>query len=99
MYACQLWSSYYQYSLKRVRIITLIEYYMAFHFGSVLVKHKVINHIYTFDAILRKNAYMFVERCHFSKNILITALMNLSDFLEYWFYVHYQDLLLPVGAQ
>ena len=44
MYACQLWSSYYQYSLKHVRIIsiTLIEYYMAFHVGSVLVKHRLL---------------------------------------------------------
>ena len=44
MYARQLWSSYYQYSLKRVyilRIIPLTEYFMAFHVGPVLVKHRL----------------------------------------------------------
>ena len=60
---------------------------------------QVVNHISTFDALLRKNAYSFVERCRFSKNILITALMNSSAFLESQFYVHNQDLLLSVGAQ
>ena len=60
---------------------------------------QVANHIYTFDALLRKNAYSFVERYRFSKKILITALMNSSAFLESWFYVHYPDFLLPVVAQ
>ena len=60
---------------------------------------QVVDHIYTFDALLCKNVYSFVERCRFSKNNLITALMNSSAFLESRFYVHYRDLLLPVGAQ
>ena len=48
---------------------------------------QVVNHVYTFDALLRKNAYSFVERCRFSTNILMTALMNLSAFLESRFYL------------
>ena len=101
MYACQLWSSYYQYSLKRVRITYNNAYRILQNIPRWVSAREaqVDNHIYTFDALLRKNAYSFVERCRFSKNILITALMNSSAFLESRFYVHYQDLLLLVGAQ
>ena len=91
----------HQYSLKRVRI-TYNNAYRILHGIPRWVSAReaqVVNHIYTFDALLRKNAYSFVERCRFFKNILITALMNSGAFLESRFYVHYQDLLLPVGAQ
>ena len=101
MYACQLWSSYYQYSLKRVRI-TYNNAYKILHGIPRWVSAReaqVVNQIYTFDALLRKNANSFVERCRFYENILITALMNSSAFFESRFYVLYQDLLLPVGAQ
>ena len=36
-----------------------------------------------------------MERCRFSKNILITALMNSSAFLESRFYVHYPEVGIP----
>ena len=49
--------SYYQYSL-RVRPLRIINAYTILHWiptlGSVLVKHRFVNHIYTFDAILRQ---------------------------------------------
>ena len=101
MYACQLWSSYYQYSLKRVRI-SYNNAHRILHGIPRWVSAReaqVVNRIYTFDALLRKNAHSFGERCRFSENILITAFMNSSVFLEFRFYEHYQDLLLPVGAQ
>ena len=60
---------------------------------------QVVNHIHNFDASLRKNAYSLVERCRFSKYIFIAVLMNSNASLESRCYVHYRDLLLPVGAQ
>ena len=61
MNACQLWSLYYQYSLKRVRI-TYNNTYRILHgiprWVSVR-EAQVVDHICTFDALLRKNAYSF----------------------------------------
>ena len=49
-------------------------------------------HINTFDAILRKTTFSFIQRCQSSSNNLINSLMTSGCFYESNFYVNYNNL-------
>jgi len=91
--APQLWGNFRKSSMQRLRV--------AYNFGcralynlpwraSVTVSsHQVQYNVPTFEALLRKYTYLFLERCRKSNNVWLRALMQ-SDCL-YWslFFEHF----------
>jgi len=56
--------------------------------------HQVQNNIPTFEALLRKNMYLFLERCRKSDNVWLRTLMQ-SDYLySCLFFEHCKRILL-----
>jgi len=50
--------------------------------------------ITTFEALLRKNKYLFLERCSKSNNICLRALMQSDCLYSSLFFEHYNRILL-----
>ena len=96
MYASQLWCNFRKSCMQRLRV--------AYNFGCRALynlpwrpnvsSHQVQCNIPTFEALLRKYKYLFLERCRKSNNLWLRALMQ-SDCL-YWslFFEHYNRILL-----
>jgi len=82
MYASQLWCNFRKSCMQRLRA--------AYNFGcralynlpwrASVSTHQVWCNIPTFEALLRKYTYLFLERCRKSNNIWLYALMQ-SDCL------------------
>ena len=82
MYASQLWCNFRKSCMQRLRV--------AYNFGCRVLynlpwrasvsSHHVQCNIPTFEALLRKYTYLFLERCRKSNNIWLRALMQSSNF-------------------
>jgi len=82
MYASQLWCNFRKSCMQRLRV--------AYNFGcralynlpwrASVSSHQVQCNIPTFEALLQKYTYLFLERCRKSNNIWLHALMQ-SDCL------------------
>ena len=78
MYASQLWCNSRKSCMQRLRV--------AYNFGcralynlpwrASVSNHQVQCNIPTFEALLRKYKYLFLERCRKSNNIWLRALMH-----------------------
>ena len=83
MYESQLWCNFRKSCMQRLRV--------AYNFGCRVLynlpwrasvsSHQVQCNIPTFEALLRKYTYLFLERCRKSNNIWLRALMQ-SDSLN-----------------
>ena len=91
LYGCHLWHNYTQYTFNRIcvgynnayRILHSIPRFMSANEGLVAAE------IPTFEALIRRNVYGFVQRCLKSPNNWIKSLMNsdsfsLSKYHEYY---------------
>jgi len=56
--------------------------------------HQVQCYIPTFEALLRKYTYLFLERCGKSNNIRLRALMQSDCLYSSLFFEHYNRILL-----
>ena len=82
VYASQLWCSFRKSCMQRLRV--------AYNFGcrasynlpwrASVSSHQVQCNIPTFETLLRKYKYLFLERCRKSNNVCLRALMQ-SDCL------------------
>jgi len=82
MYASQLWCNFRKSCVQRLRV--------AYNFGCRVLhnlpwranvsSHQVQCNIPTYDALIRKNKYLFLERCRKSTNDYFRDLIQ-SDFL------------------
>ena len=56
--------------------------------------HQVQCNIPTFEALLRKYKYLFLERCRKSNNVWLRALMQSDCLYSSLFFEHYNRILL-----
>jgi len=95
-YAPQLWCNFRKSSMQRLRV--------AYNFGcralynlpwrASVSSHQVQCNIPTFEALLRKYTYLFLERCRKSNNILLRALMKSDCLYSSLFFEYYNRILL-----
>ena len=96
LYGCHLWHNYTQYTFKRIRvgyndayrILHSIPRFMSANEGLVAAE------IPTFQALIRRNIYGFVQRCLKSPNNWIKSLMNSNSFSLSKYYEYYNRTLL-----
>ena len=94
-YSSQLWCKYSKNAIYRLRVA----YNDSFRILHNLPRWTSVRlsqiecHINTFDAILRKTTFSFIQRCQRSSNNLINSLMTSAGFYESNFYVNYNNLL------
>jgi len=60
----------------------------------VVMTHQVQYNIPTFEALLRKYRYLFLERCRRSNNVWLPALMQSDCLYSPLFFEHYNRILL-----
>jgi len=82
--------------MKRLRV--------AYNFGcralynlswkAIVSSHQVQCNIPTFEALLRKNTHLFLERCRKSNNIWLRTLMQSDCLYSSLFFEHYNRILL-----
>jgi len=60
----------------------------------VVMTHQVQCNIPTFEALLRKNRYLFLERCRRSNNVWLSALTQSDCLYSSLFFGHYNRILL-----
>jgi len=95
-YASQLWCNFRKSCMQRLRA--------AYNFGcralynlpwsASVSSHQVQCNIPTFEALLRKYTYLFLERCRKSNNIRLRALMQSDCLYSSLFFEHYNRILL-----
>jgi len=61
---------------------------------SVVMTHQVQCNIPTFEALLRKNRYLFLERCRRSNDVWLLALTQSDCLYSSLFFEHYNRILL-----
>ena len=96
LYGCHLWHNYTQYTFNRIRvgyndayrILHSIPRFMSANEGLVAAE------IPTFQALIRRNVYGFVQRCLKSPNNWIKSLMNSNSFSLSKYYEYYNRTLL-----
>ena len=96
MYASQLWCIFRKSCMQRLRV--------AYNFGcralynlpwrASVNTHQVICNIPTFEALLRKYTYLFLERCRKSDNVWLHALVQSDCLYSSLFFEHYNRILL-----
>ena len=96
MYASQLWCNFMKWCVKILCV--------AYNFGcralynlpwrASVSSHKVQCNIPTFEALLRKYTYLFLERCRKSNNVWLRALMQSDCLYSSLFFEHYNRILL-----
>ena len=96
MYASQLWCNFRKSCMQRLRV--------AYNFGcrplynlpwrASVSSHQVQCNIPTFEALLRKYKYLFLERCRKSNNAWLCALMQSDCLYSSLFFEHYYRILL-----
>ena len=95
MYASQLWCNFRKSCMQRLRV--------AYNFGcrslynlpwrASVSSHQVQCNI-TFEALLCKYKYLFLERCRKSNNVWLRALMQSDCLYSSLFFEHYNRILL-----
>ena len=99
MYGCQLWSSFLCSSIKRIRVA----YNNSFRILHGIPRYisarekQVCNDITTFDALIRKSVYSFINRCLCSTNSLTKSLMASDCYLQSPYVKYYTSLLYVSG--
>ena len=96
MYASQLWCNFRKSCMQRLRV--------AYNFGckalynlpwrASVSRHQVQCNIPTFEALLRKHKYLFLERCRKSNNVCLHASMQSDCLYSSLFFEHYNSILL-----
>ena len=96
MYVSQLWCNFRKSCMQRL--------YVAYNFGckalynlpwrASVSSHQVQCNISTFEALLRKYTYLFLERCRKSHNMWLRALMQSDCLYSSLFFEHYNRILL-----
>jgi len=96
MYASQLWCNVRKPCMQRLRV--------AYNFGcralynlpwrASVSSHQVQCNTPTFEALLRKCKYLFLERCRKSNNVWLRALMQSDCLYSSLFFEHYNRILL-----
>jgi len=96
MYASQLWCNFSKSCMQRLRV--------AYNFGlralynlpwrASVSRHQVQCNIPAFEALLRKNTYLFLERCRKSNNMWLRALMQSNCLYSSLSFEHYNRILL-----
>ena len=96
MYASQSWCNFRKSCIQRLRV--------AYNFGcralhnlpwrASVSSHQVHCDIPTFEALLRKYKYLFLERCRKSNNVCLRALMQSDCLYSSLFFEHYNRILL-----
>jgi len=96
MYASQLWCNFRKSCMQRLRV--------SYNFGcwtlynlpwrASVSSHQVQRNIPTFEALLRKNKCLFLERCRKSNNVWLHALMQSDCLYSSSFFEHYNRILL-----
>ena len=96
MYASQLWRNFRKACMWRLRV--------AYDFGckalynlpwrASVSGHQVQCSIPTLETLLRKNTYLFLERCRKSNNVWLRALMKSVYLYSSLFFEHYNRILL-----
>ena len=98
MYGCQLWSVFLCSSIKRLRVA----YNNSFRILHGIPRYisarerQVSHNITTFDALMRKSAFAFINRCGTSSNNLISSLMVSGCYLDSDYHKYYTSLLYDV---
>ena len=94
-YSSQLWCKYSKNAIYRLRV-AYNDSYRILHNLPRWTRARLSQiecHINTFDAILRKTTFSFIQRCQSCSNNLINSLMTSGCFYESNFYVNYNNLL------
>ena len=96
MYASKLWCNFRKSCMQRLR--------MAYNFGcralynlpwrASVCSHQVQCNIPTFEALLRKCEYPFLERCRKANNVWLRDLMQSDCLYSSLFFEHYYHILL-----
>ena len=96
MYASQLWCNFRKSCMQRLRV--------AYNFGcralyilpwrASVSSDQVQCSIPIFEALLRKDKYLFLERCRKSNNVWLRALMQSDCLYSSLFFEHYNRILL-----
>ena len=96
MYASHIWCNFKKSCMQRLRA--------AYSFGCRALynlpwrvsvsSHQVHCNIPTFEALLRKNTYLFLQRCRKSNNIWLCALMQSDCLYSSLFFEHYNRIFL-----
>jgi len=96
MYASQLWCNFKKSCMQRFRV--------AYDFGCKALynlpwkgsvsSHQVQCNIPTFEALLWKYTYLFLESCRKSNNIRLRVLMQSDCLCSSLFFEHYNRILL-----
>ena len=95
MYACQLWNKYTSVFYNRIRVA----HNNAFRILHRILRNvsarnqQVIDGIVTFDALIRKNLFSFVQRFTASSNQCLKAIMQSGCFCKSSYVVRYNSLL------
>ena len=94
-YSSQLWCKYFKSAMYRLRV-AYDNNYRIFHnllqwTGARL--SQIECHINTFDSILCKSTFSFIQRCQSSSYNLINSLMTSGCFYESMIYASYNNLL------
>jgi len=95
-YASQLYCNFRKTCMQSLRV--------AYNFGcralcnlpwrASVSSHRVQCNIPTFEALLRKYTYLFLERCRKSNNVWLRALMQSDCLYSSLFFEHYNRILL-----
>jgi len=98
MYASQTWWNFRKSCMQDCvwPVILDAELYTTCPVERVLVimTHQVQCNIPTFEALLRKNKYLFLERCRRSNNVWLPALTQSDCLYSSLFFKHYNRILL-----
>jgi len=96
MYASQLWCNFRKSCMQRLRV--------AYNFGcralynlpwrASVSSYQVQCNIPTFEALLHKYKYLFLERCRKSHNLWLRALMQSDCLYSSLFFEHYNRILV-----
>ena len=96
MYAFQLWCNFRKSWMQRLQV--------AYNFGcralynlpwrASVISHQIQRNIPTFEALLCKYKYLFLERCRKSNNVWLHALMQSDCLYSPLFFEHYHCILL-----
>ena len=96
MYASQLWCNFRKSCMQRLRVADNFGCRALYNlpWRASVSSHQVQYDIPTFEALLRKYKYLFLERCRKSNNVWLRALMQSDCLYSSLFFEHYNRILL-----
>ena len=96
MYASQLWCNFKKSYMQRLRVAYNFECRALYDLSwrESVRSHQVQCNIPSFEALIRKYTYLFLERCRKSNNVWLRALMQSDCLYSSLFFEHYNRILL-----